>query len=150
MQNTCITRGMNQARHKATGHRAGIPTDNRSQGDPEIFGAAYSLHTEAVNYSKFLIAIMQQKGLRQETRDEMLKVHYRNSEDEEKSGQSLGFAVNLTPYGLLYGHWGNNGDFRAYTHFYKEHNHGIVLFTNCDNLISSGFAENLSTFLDEE
>lgn len=138
-----------QAQHKATGHRDGMATDNRSQGDPEIFGAAYSLHTEAVNYSRFLIAMMQKKGLTHETWNEMLRMHFRHPEEGKKTGQSLGFAMKSTPYGLLYGHTGNNGDFKAYTHFYKDKNHGIVMFVNADNLFSSGFAERLAEFLDE-
>ncbi len=155
------------AQHKATGHRDGKATDNGPiekkpwichlvpfQGDPNIFGAAYSLHTEATNYAKFLIAMMQEKGITKETWDEMLKEQVSLPIDNEYrkngiTGWSLGFAIEPTSNGVRYIHDGSNGDFQSYCHFYKEKDYGIVFFSNSDKIISTQFIQRLSAFLEE-
>jgi CubicO group peptidase (beta-lactamase class C family) len=62
------------AKHQATGHVDGKVSGgwglNANKPD---FGASYSLQTEAISYAKFIIAIIQEVGLKKKTYDEMLK-----------------------------------------------------------------------------
>jgi CubicO group peptidase (beta-lactamase class C family) len=142
------------AQHKATGHRDGKATDNEPCGDPNIFGAAYSLYTEATNYAKFLIAMMQVRGIAKETWDEMLKEHVNLPVDHEFrkngiTGWSLGFAIEPTSNGVRYVHSGDNGDFQSYCHFYRGKDYGIAFFSNSDKIHTTQFTQKLNMFLEE-
>jgi CubicO group peptidase (beta-lactamase class C family) len=129
--------------HKVTGYingkpsyaawGAGLPSDNS-----RTFSAAGGLHTEAVSYSHFLIAVMDGKGLRRRTMDEMLKQQVELPADatsrmnDGDTAWSLGFAMQPTKYGIEYEHGGNNGGFQSGFMFYREKRLGYVFFTNCD------------------
>jgi len=63
--------------------------------------------------------------------------------------RSLGFSVQQTENGIRYYHSGNNGDFRAYCHFYKDKGYGIIMFGNSDNLFSSNLAQEIVEYLDD-
>ena len=143
------------AQHKAMGHQNGMPTNKGPHGNVGKFGAGYSLHTEARGYASFLIAVMRKEGLSPESWQEMLSLQFRFPPDHheasgEQIGWSLGFGIDSTEYGIRYAHGGNNGDFKAYTHFYQDHDFGVVLFCNADHLFSSGFADKLGEFLYRE
>jgi len=117
----------------ATGHFDNIPSND---GLPEEPGMAYSLHTEANAFTRFMLALLHQEGLKPETYDNMLKVQseYNIEEGQEKPKyqeyMGISLAVRETPYGLAYGHGGNNGDFRCQFEIYKDFKMGYVLFTN--------------------
>lgn len=142
--------------NKVWGHKKNHPTDNGPQalpGVPIVFGAAFSLHTEAFDYAKFLCSIMNDEILKPETKAEMLKKHVNLPVSETKLGWSawsLGFALENTTSGLRYIHNGSNGDFHTYCHFYKEHDIGIVLFNNCEFPIYRKLVHELLTYLGEE
>jgi CubicO group peptidase (beta-lactamase class C family) len=144
-------------KHKVTGYRedkifakywpAASPYE-----DSTIFGAASTLHTEAVNYARFLIALMEGKGLKKESIEEMLKMQSKIPDSEaanwgEIKGWSLGFAIEPTERGIRYSHGGDNGGFQAGCMFYREQKNGHVFFTNCDK--SGMFYVKLRTFLGE-
>lgn len=117
----------------ATGHYDNIPSND---GLPEEPGMAYSLHTEAVAFTRFMLALMNQQGLKPETYENMLKVHSEFNKEEGKEKpkyheyMGISLAVRETPYGLAYGHGGNNGDFRCQFEIYKDLKMGYVMFTN--------------------
>jgi len=117
----------------ATGHYDNLPSND---GLPEEPGMAYSLHTEAVAFTRFMLALMNQQGLKPETYEHMLKVHseFNTEEGKEKPKyheyMGISLAVRETPYGLAYGHGGNNGDFRCQFEIYKDLKMGYVMFTN--------------------
>lgn len=120
--------------------------------DSTVFGAASTLHTEAVSYANFLIAVMNGKGLKKETSGEMLKMQSNIPEADaamwgEIKGWSLGFAVEPTDHGIRYSHGGDNGGFQAGCMFYKDLKNGYVFFTNCDR--GGMFYVQLRTFLGE-
>jgi CubicO group peptidase (beta-lactamase class C family) len=145
------------AKHKVTGYKddkvfgkywpAASPDE-----DSTIFGSASTLHINAVNYAKFLIAIIEGKGLKKETLEEMLKQQSHIPTAMlpywgEITGWSLGFAVEPTDHGIRYSHGGDNGGFQAGCMFYRKQKNGYVFFTNCDK--SGQFYVNLRTFLGE-
>lgn len=143
--------------HKVMGHKNGKTTDNGPQPPwkPNTFGPGYSLHTESVDYAKFICSIMNNVILRPETQKEMLKkqVDVPANHGFQKYGLSawsLGFALETTTQGLRYNHSGDNGDFNSYCHFYKDYDYGIVFISNSDKLFTTDFTRKLLSFLDEE
>ncbi len=127
-------------KHKVYGHDENGPTDN-AQYDGKRFGSAYSLHTEAVSYAKFIVAMLKREGLGKKSFDDMLKEHVHFKEDNPlkletgQTGWGLGFAQRITPNGTIHLHTGNNHDFQAYAMFMPEINYGIVFMTNSDKAI---------------
>jgi CubicO group peptidase (beta-lactamase class C family) len=130
--------------HKATGYYAGHPTP---RWRPVIFRAASSLHTEAGDYARFLIAVMNNKGLKRATFDEMLKEQISIPNDTVGSHDAfgLGFYMEPTKYGTRYAHNGSNGDFTSGFIFYRKQKFGYVFFTNCEN--GGEFNKALRSFL---
>lgn len=146
------------AKHKAYGHWDGKPTHN-GIGDINVneFGAAHSLHTEPINYSKFIIALMQRKGLTQESFNELfkeqVKVPKENNFFSKATGNTswgLGLGIQPTSHGLQYSHYGDNGHFSSYFNFYLNQKSGIILFTNSYKLYTTNFISDLGKFLGEE
>jgi CubicO group peptidase (beta-lactamase class C family) len=127
-------------KHKVYGHNENGPTDNE-QYDGTRFGAAYSLHTEAVSYAKFIVAMLKREGLSESSFDDMLKeqVHFKDDNPLKlqtgQTGWGLGFAQRITPNGTIHLHTGNNHDFQAYAMFMPKINYGIVFMTNSDKSI---------------
>jgi CubicO group peptidase (beta-lactamase class C family) len=152
MQHTTYIEGNEYVRqHKARGHKKGkmIALDRPGKA----FGAAYSLHTEVADYAKFLIAMIQQQGLKKSTFSEMLaeQIHFVPSDEITQTGQTgwcLGFSMKPTPYGMRYLHTGNNHDFQAYCCFNKEKKYGLVFFTNCDKAFE--LYDKVGKYLDDE
>ena len=132
---------------KAFGHREGIATDNhRHDGG---FGASYSLNTTAQDYARFLAMLLRQHGDAGSSARRLLAIEDNVPHEDGELHRSLGFPVKRTDRGLRYYHAGNNGDFRAYCHFYPAHGDGIVVFANSDRLFSSDLAKRIVRYLGE-
>lgn len=151
MENSRFTKNDYWEKHKAYGHSGGEVVTDRWYTDLSTFGAAHSLHTNAGDFSKFLIALMEEKGLEKETFDEMLKEQVVLPEDDglrEDFGfesWGLGFIRASTPYGLKYAHGGINADFQAYFMLLKDKKYGFVFFANSDTGL--GLLEPLEQYL---
>ncbi|OJJ20635.1 hypothetical protein BKI52_18285 [marine bacterium AO1-C] len=151
LKNTFFTWNKYTAERKATGHRKNKPTNAASQG--KSFGAGYSLHTEAQDYARFLLEMMDSKHLSKASIQAMLKEQNKfpakhKIRDTGQTGWGLGFARKPMPYGMRYLHTGNNHDFQSYCNFYKNKPYGLVVFTNSDKL--EAFYKALSKFLGDE
>jgi len=73
MKRSFYVRNDYTTRHKATGYfKDGRVKDFWLDGSIS-FGGAHTLHTEAVDYARFLIAMINGEGLKKETFDEMLR-----------------------------------------------------------------------------
>lgn len=136
--------------HKATGYEVAKP---KELWLPKSFGAAHTLHSEALDFTKFLQAMIKGDGLSKESYAEMLKEQNQFKEDNDlrstgQTGWALGFSMKPTPYGLRYLHTGNNTGFRAYCCFYREKKYGLVLFINSAKI--SEFYEVVGKYLDDE
>ncbi len=128
--------------HKVYGHIDG-KVNNRNWGSGLPYQNSYKfspsggLHTNAENYAKFLIAMMNGKGLLPETYKEMLKPHTvveRSSNRYKEDGNthwSLGFAITPLKNDTLYNHGGTHTDFQSQTAFSKKSKWGYVFFVNC-------------------
>lgn len=129
------------AEHKVYGHKNGIPTTNGTGGwNGETFNAFSSLHSNAQEYAKFIVAMLKEEGLSHSMFQEMLKEQTHFEEDNHlkqevgQTGWGLGFAQKPTPYGLMHLHTGNNHDFQAYAMFVPKQEYGLVVFTNSDKM----------------
>lgn len=143
------------ASHKVYGHQAGQPTKNdKGAWDGKTFNAFSSIHSNAAEYAKFIVAMLQHKGLSEKMFNEMLKEQTHFKEDNHlkqevgQTGWGLGFAQKPTPYGLMNLHTGNNHDFQSYAMFVPEQEYGVVVFTNSDKM--PAFLEKLQNLIGQQ
>ncbi len=121
----------------ANGHFDGMPTQASLPNAP---GVAWSMHTEAKTFTNFLLGLYYKKGLKPETYKEMFSIQTKIP--KERSGDlpegwtdNFGLSINIrqTPEGTIFGHGGNNGDFKCLAIMHKELKMGYVVFTNSNN-----------------
>ena len=110
------------------------------------------MHTEAKIFTRFLIYMLEQKGLKRATYDTMFsKQSELNWEGREKpkipSYMGISLQIRETPYGKSFGHGGNNGDFKCLFEVYKDIGLGYAIFTNSNT--SDILLQNLRKFLVE-
>ncbi len=94
-----------------------------------------SIHSEPLDFSKWMIAIMSNKFLSQESYNELFKHH--STVSTSSSGMNvyytLRFATADKPYNTTYFHGGNNDGFTCYYLMDITKKWGYVLFTNSEN-----------------
>ncbi|WZP00792.1 serine hydrolase [Isosphaeraceae bacterium EP7] len=117
------------ARMTATGHGGRSPL---SKGKPDQPNMAASLHVSAGEYAKFLIAVVQGKGLEEATSKEMLRPQVKVP-DRVNSSWGLGVAIEETPQGVHYGHGGRNTGFTSKSVMDREKGIGYVFLVNNDD-----------------
>ncbi len=117
------------ARVTATGHGGTTPLQKGRPSSPNV---AASLHIDAQNYAKFLISVLQGKGLSDSTHKDMLRSQI-GIPDEPKNFWGLGIAIEDTPVGRNYGHGGRNTGFTSHSLMYKDQGFGYVLLVNNDD-----------------
>lgn len=132
-------------KHKVFGHNTeGKPNPNQPRPgywDGKTFNAYSSLHSEASEYAKFIIAMLKEEGLKPETFEEMLKeqTHFKDDNPLKKeigqTGWGLGFAQKKTEEWTMHFHTGNNHDFQAYAMFIPEKAYGLVVFANIGKMV---------------
>lgn len=139
MKHSYFTKNDYLVMHKAKGHSAGEVVNELYENDLTDFGAAHSLHTNAEDFSRFMIAIMEEQGLKKNSFDEMLEEQVilpENSNLRKSFGFNswgLGFVRAFTPYGIKYAHGGMNPYFQGYFMIIKDQKFGFVFFANSDN-----------------
>ena len=115
------------------------------------FGAAYGVHSEALDFSKWLIGLMNRQGLSEASFKEYFtpqKVHKKPSLIEAIRGlndRSLGFSIYDLGGAKIYGHDGNNPGYSSLIALNKEKKWGIVVFSNANQ--RSEFGRNIIQFL---
>lgn len=133
------------AKHKATGHVDGKVSWGWGMSvEKPDFAAAYSLQTEAMSYSKLLIAMIREEGLKKKTYDTMLKAQVKTPTDSVSYG--LGIMVKPSEFGNEYMHDGYDRNFYSAFMFNKDHRFGYVFFTNCGEN-GADFNKKLEPFL---
>lgn len=132
--------GMNiyVAKHLADGHDGDKITYSNSW-DRTLFNPACGLYTDALSFANFLIALMEDKGLKEESMDEMLKKQVQVPEDDNQrkifgiTEWSLGFCRKPSIYGMNMVHGGNNWGYSSQFLINKEKKFGYVFFTNSNS-----------------
>ncbi len=117
------------AKLTATGHGGTSPM---AKGKPSQPNMAASLHVDARNYAKFLIAYVQGKGLAEATAKDMLRSQG-PIPDDPKSSFGLGVGIGQTPQGTHFGHGGRNTGFTSLSLMYKDLGIGYVFLVNNDD-----------------
>ncbi|HEX6224670.1 MAG TPA: serine hydrolase domain-containing protein [Chryseolinea sp.] len=96
------------------------------------FGAAYSIHTEPVDFSKWMVAVMETNVLKPESYSELLKTHSSVPSGAFDLYYCLGFMHPEFPIikSDIYFHSGNNDGFTCWYALDPGKDWGFVLFTN--------------------
>jgi CubicO group peptidase (beta-lactamase class C family) len=97
---------------------------------PTEANAAYSLHTTAGDYGRFLAAVLAGRGLSVEAAAEMRSVQ---SDAGDGISWGLGWGLEETSRGKAIWHWGDNRGFKSFVAGYPGQGRGFVFFTNSDN-----------------
>jgi CubicO group peptidase (beta-lactamase class C family) len=120
----------------ATPHRDGTPI---APDTPDYtFGAAYSLHSDAVDYARFLAGMIDGAILDPQTYDAMLAGQSTPipaddpARAEGLADWALGFSIYQLPFGTFYTHGGNNPGYTSTMVVNPDTGWGVVVFTNAD------------------
>jgi CubicO group peptidase (beta-lactamase class C family) len=133
LYHTFFSKNDSLQRMVAFGHYDRLPSNNDL---PESPGMAYSMHTEAAIFTRFMLYLLEQKGLNTQTYDTMFQKHsdfnYDPGDEKPKVPAYMGMSLEIreTPFGKSFGHGGNNGDFKCKFEVYKDLKMGYVIFTN--------------------
>jgi len=96
-----------------------------------VFVAPTTIHSEAIDFSKWMVAMMNKQGLTEKGFVELYKPHSEISTGFLKEDYTLGFSkLSILNQGELYSHSGNNTGFSSYFAFDKDKKWGFVFFTN--------------------
>jgi CubicO group peptidase (beta-lactamase class C family) len=118
----------------AVGHDVLGETDGKFRKRTEAHAGA-TLYTTAGDYARFVMAMMNDTGLKPETVREMLKPQIDVSKDVY---WGIGFGLEQTSNGDAFWQWGDYGIFRNYIVGYKKQKIGVVYLTNSFNGLSIG------------
>ncbi|MEQ9104502.1 MAG: serine hydrolase [Rhodothermales bacterium] len=112
----------------AVGHdREGVALNKFT---PEVANAAFSLHTTAADYARFMIALATGEGLPE---DAVTALTQPSISAEDGIYWSEGVGLEPTPAGQALWHWGDNAGYKAFAWVAPGATSGFVLFTNSDN-----------------
>lgn len=103
---------------------------------PKKANAAYSLHTTAEDYSKFLLELMHPSLIDPALVSRMISQETLMDSKDPSLGWGLGLGINTTSRDQYIWHWGDNGIFRAFFIFSPKTEVGLVYFTNSQNGLS--------------
>jgi CubicO group peptidase (beta-lactamase class C family) len=118
----------------AVGHDVFSQTNGRFRKRRRAMAAA-SLYTTAEDYARFVLAMLNDVGLRKQTVAKMLTPEI----DVDKGVfWGLGFGLEKNANGKAFWQWGDYGIFRNYIVAYKEKKIGLVYLTNSFNGLSIG------------
>jgi hypothetical protein len=142
------------------------------RGKPSEANAAASLQTTALDYGKFIAAVLQRRGIKESTVQEMLRPQIKVDAacvicfGRPASGKlspviawGLGWGLESIPNGNSFWHWGDNGNVKAFVVAFDKSKTGIVIFSNsanglsiADEIVSSfvGSKQTALTWLDYE
>ena len=135
----------------ASPHRGGQLISVTSDNSYSDFGAAYGVHSEAFDFSKWLIGLMNGGRLSAATLEEYFRLQNVPIPEDEPLRQfglqdyALGFSIHEFPFGRRYIHGGNNPGYTSLITLDRESKWGVVLFTNADQ--ATDFAVELLLFL---
>jgi CubicO group peptidase (beta-lactamase class C family) len=123
----------------------GAVKGRRKSDQPNVAG---SLQTTAVDYAKFVAAILNRTGLGQPEVQEMLRPQVRASDRcfecpgpgagrlSQTISWGLGWGLRTDAAGDLFWHWGDNGNAMAYVVALDKEKLGLVMFANSANGLS--------------
>lgn len=99
----------------------------------ETGNAAASLVTTAEDYARFIIAVMDGKGLKRSTWEQMLTPQVRVTPKYPPIAWGLGWGLETMDEGKYFWHWGDNGDAKAYITAFLPKKDAVVYFADGSN-----------------
>jgi len=130
----------------STGHNlAGAPVEKKKWVHANV---ASSLHTTALDYAKFIVAVINGIGLQPKSnRDMMIPQVNLDEERETDIDEHVTRLSSVLSWGLGWGlenfdqtqyfwHWGNNRTFRSFVIASRDTHTGMVILTNSANGLS--------------
>ena len=135
MGHTYFMKSSKMKKYSVDGHKEGIPTKHWY---PDYHEMAGGMFCNAKDIARFAVAMLDRQGLTQEIAHEMFTIQTRvEGSDKEfdsdyEQGYGLGIYLRESPYGLVYGHSGSNGDFECRFEVYDDLKMGYVIMTNSD------------------
>jgi len=99
----------------------------------ETGNAAASLVTTAEDYARFIVAVMDGKGLKRSTWEQMLTPQIRVTPKYPPIAWGLGWGLETMDEGKYFWHWGDNGDSKAYITAFLPKKDAVVYFADGSN-----------------
>ena len=101
------------------------------------FGSAYSIHTNAEDFSKWILTLLAGKGLSKKSYQELFKPQVTLPKNAPQRQQgvvhwTLGFGEAHLPFGTVYGHGGNNPGYTSLFALNREKKWAMIVFTNAN------------------
>jgi CubicO group peptidase (beta-lactamase class C family) len=106
------------------------------RNEEKDFNAAASLRTTADDYARFIIALLNGKGLKKKTWNAMLTPQVNVNEKSPQVFWGLGLGLETTDEGKSIWHWGDQGNSKAYFTAFLPTKDAIVYFANATNGLS--------------
>ncbi|WP_188315975.1 serine hydrolase [Chitinophaga agrisoli] len=99
---------------------------------PNEPNTAASLQTTATDYAKFLTALLNRKGLKKSTYEQVFKPqpNSRVAKDNNALYWGLGVGYQFADNAPAFWQWGDNGTFKAFLFGYPDKKEGLVYFAN--------------------
>jgi CubicO group peptidase (beta-lactamase class C family) len=116
-------------RHNALGKKS-----FRNEGKEA--NAAASLRTTPNDYAQFVIALLNGKGLKKKTWNEMLTPQIKVNEKYPQLSWGLGVGLEAMEEGKYFWHWGDQGDSKCFVAALAKPKNAVVFFTNSRNGLS--------------
>ncbi|MFD2569243.1 serine hydrolase domain-containing protein [Spirosoma soli] len=124
-----------------------LPHGDNGEPEPkfksEMANMAYSLQTTADDYARFVMAILNNKGLKPSTVNQMLSPQSRLpqrlfGEDTLSTNLrwGLGFGLESASTGNYFWHWGDNGAYKCFVAANPTSKQAVIYFTNSSNGLS--------------
>ncbi len=137
MKHTVFIENEYTEKHKAAAYvpegRVDVANDYWSKKSKGIFSAPASIHSESIDFSKWMIAVMNKEGLSKESFNELFSPHSLVDEtDFYNIYYTLGFSTPEIPLTDIYLHGGNNIGFTSWFALDSNKKWGYVLFTNSE------------------
>ncbi|HEY2580512.1 MAG TPA: serine hydrolase domain-containing protein, partial [Mucilaginibacter sp.] len=95
--------------------------------------AAASFTTNAADYAKFIVAVLNGTGLKKDTWEKMLAPGIRVTNKYPELAWGLGVGLEIMPDGTWFWHWGDNGDAKAFFMASVSRKDAVVYFANASN-----------------
>lgn len=105
----------------------------RKKGMPKDPNAAYSLHTTAGDYAKFVNELIGPRFISLQWRNQMITPQSTMKADDPVLSWGLGVGLNSIDTEHYIWHWGDNGVFRAFFIASVDSGLGFVYFANSEN-----------------
>jgi CubicO group peptidase (beta-lactamase class C family) len=102
----------------------------------EEANAAASLTTNAADYAKFIMAVLNGTGLKKSTLAQMLTPGIRVTKNYPALAWGLGVGLETMPDGTWFWHWGDDGDAKAFYMASVSTKNAVVYFADGSNGLS--------------